>query len=227
MTILALDGVTAGYGTTTVLRDVSLSVGTGQIVAVLGANGAGKSTLLRTAAGTVVPSAGRVRLDGADATRHPPYRRARRGLCLIPEGRGIFRGLTVEENLRLQIPRGASLGEAVERAVAVFPALRERLKTTAGTLSGGQQQMVALARACVTDPKVLLIDEVSMGLAPIVVDEIFAALRGIAATGVAMVLVEQYVGRALEFADTAVPAAQGTRVVRGAVRGTGRTGRAP
>jgi branched-chain amino acid transport system ATP-binding protein len=202
--VLALAGVSAGYGTATVLREVSLRVGPGEIVAVLGSNGAGKTTLLRTAIGTIAASAGRIALDGLEITRRPPHWRARHGLCHIPEGRGIFRGLTVEENLRLQADPKTGTGVAVERAAEVFPVLRDRMKAVAGSLSGGQQQMLALARACVTDPKVILIDEVSMGLAPIAVDEIFAALRGLVRTGVAMVLVEQYVSRALEMADTAV-----------------------
>jgi branched-chain amino acid transport system ATP-binding protein len=148
-----------------------------------------------------------VSIDGADQTRSAPSQRARRGLCLIPEGRGIFRSLTVRENIRLQVPpwvRGEAAEDAVERTVATFPVLGKRLGQTAGTLSGGQQQMLALSRAFVSRPRVVLLDEVSMGLAPLVIDEIFAALRLLADQGIALVLVEQYVHRAMAMADHVV-----------------------
>lgn len=212
---LELDGVTSGYGSTVVLRDVSLTVPTGRIVALLGPNGAGKTTLLRTAAGILVPSAGTVRIRGKEATRIAPNRRVKAGLCLIPEGRGIFRSLTVAENLRLQVP--AWLKEkSYEHVLDVFPVLRERLGQTAGTMSGGQQQMLALARAYLSQPHVVLVDEVSMGLAPRVVDQIFEALRTLAASGTSLLLVEQYVTRALELADEAVVLNHGEVVFKGA-----------
>jgi branched-chain amino acid transport system ATP-binding protein len=205
--VLRLAGVEAGYGKATVLRDVTLDVPPGTVVALLGPNGGGKTTLLRTAAGLITPSAGLVSIDGADQTRSAPSQRARRGLCLIPEGRGIFRSLTVRENIRLQVPpwvRGEAAEDAVERTVATFPVLGKRLGQTAGTLSGGQQQMLALSRAFVSRPRVVLLDEVSMGLAPLVIDEIFAALRLLADQGIALVLVEQYVHRAMAMADHVV-----------------------
>ena len=205
---LELMDVTSGYGPTTVLRKVSLSVPAGHIVALLGPNGAGKTTLLRTASGVVAPSSGSVRIGGTEATRLPPHRRTRAGLCLIPEGRGIFRSLTVADNLRLQVPAWQRDG-SYEHVLEVFPVLRERLGQTAGTMSGGQQQMLALARAYVSNPRVVLLDEVSMGLAPRVVDEIFAALQTLAASGASLLLVEQYVNRALALADTAVLLARG------------------
>jgi branched-chain amino acid transport system ATP-binding protein len=200
---LELVGVSAGYGRATVLRNIDIRVPAGTIVALLGPNGAGKTTLLRTASGLVKPSAGIVRINGEIRTRATPSRRARAGLCLIPEGRGIFPALTVRENLRIFVPPWAKENSA-DRAMEVFPLLRERLGQTAGTLSGGQQQMLALARAYLSNPSVVLLDEVSMGLAPKVVDEIFQALSHLASTGVALLLVEQYVTRALEMADQVV-----------------------
>jgi branched-chain amino acid transport system ATP-binding protein len=209
--VLEFRRVTAGYGSTTVLRDVSFTIRPGQVVALLGPNGAGKTTAMRTATGIVRPTSGCIDLDGEEVSGAPPHVRARKGLCLIPEGRGIFRSLTVRENLRLQAgARSATLADGLERALAVFPALKTRLNDPAGRLSGGQQQMVALARAYVTEPKIILLDEVSMGLAPIVVDEMFAALQLLADAGIAMLLVEQYVTRAMEMADAVVLLNKGT-----------------
>lgn len=203
--VLSLDNVSAGYGSTTVLRNVSLRVQPGEIVALLGPNGAGKTTTLRAAAGVVQVGQGSVSIGGSVITRTPPYRRAELGICLIPEGRGVFRSLTVRENLCLQVGRGArSPMELFDKALSIFPALRGRLNQLAGRLSGGQQQMLALARAYTTDPTVVLLDEVSMGLAPRVVEEIFQALHALAEAGVAMVLVEQYVTQAMAMADKVV-----------------------
>lgn len=201
--VLRLTGVNAGYGTTAVLRHVSFSVRAGEAVAVLGANGAGKTTLLRVASGLITATSGAVFLGGAEATGQPPHWRARHGLCHVPEGRGIFRSLTVGENLRLQAPRSRRAG-VIDDAVSIFPQLAGRLRATAGNLSGGQQQMLALARAFVAEPAVILIDELSMGLAPIVVDEMFAALTRLVAQGIATVIVEQHASRALAIADSAV-----------------------
>ena len=200
-TVLSLDAVTAGYGGTTVLRDVSLEVPAGSVTALLGPNGAGKTTLLRVAAGLVRPTAGRVLRAGDEVTRTPASARAAAGLCLIPEGRGIFPSLTVRENLSVPVKR-RDRATAVDRAVTCFPALAGRLDQVAGTLSGGQQQMVAMARCYVGSPDIILLDEVSMGLAPLVVDEIYASIESLTGTGTALVLVEQYVDRALAIADT-------------------------
>ena len=198
--MLRLEGITAGYGNHTVLRDVDLVVPEGSVVALLGANGAGKTTLLRVASGLIKPTAGRCVIDGIDATDWPAYKFARAGVCHVPEGRGIFRGLPVSDNLRLQAPRELDLA-GVGRATKAFPVLGERLTQRAGTLSGGEQQMVALAHAYVSESPLVLLDEVSMGLAPKVVTEIFSHLRNLAAEGIALLLVEQYVGKALELAD--------------------------
>jgi len=198
--MLRLDGIRAGYGQATVLRDVSVVVPDGAAVALLGPNGAGKTTLLRVASGLLRPFAGRVVLDGEDVTAAPPQRRRRLGLCHVPERGGVFADLTVAENLRL-FARPGHEDEAVDRAVAAFPALGARLGQPAGTLSGGEQQMVALSRVHGERSRVVLLDEVSMGLAPKLVDAIFAFLEGLAASGVSLLVVEQYVAKALAVAD--------------------------
>jgi len=198
--MLELRGVVAGYGGTTVLRGVDLVVPDGVVVALLGANGAGKTTLLRVASGLLHPSSGRLLIDGEDVSRAAPSRLVARGVCHVPEGRGIFAPLTVRENLLLQAAKGEE-SAALERAVAAFPRLGERLSQIAGTMSGGEQQMLALARTYVQHPRVVLLDEVSMGLAPKIVDEIFGFLRLLSDHGVSLLLVEQYVTRALAAAD--------------------------
>jgi branched-chain amino acid transport system ATP-binding protein len=195
-------GVHAGYGQTTVLRDVSVTVPAGSVVALLGPNGAGKTTLLRVISGFVATSAGSVHLAGDDVTRAKPHRRFAAGLCHVPEGRGVFRGLTVRDNLVMQARRGAE-ADAIERAAAAFPILGERLAQPAGTLSGGQQQMLAMAAAYVRDASLVLVDEASLGLAPIVVDEIFAFLEQLAAERGALLIVDQFAARALRMASTA------------------------
>jgi branched-chain amino acid transport system ATP-binding protein len=197
---LSLAGVTAGYGRTTVLREIDLDVRPGSVAALLGPNGAGKTTLLRVASGLLPARSGTVHVCGTDLTSAEPHVRARAGLCLIPEGRGIFRTLTVRENLQLQMPH-ASRRDEPEAALEAFPILRDRLDQVAGTLSGGQQQMLALARCYLSSPAVVLLDEISMGLAPRVIDEMYAALMRLCSTGVALLLVEQYVSRVLQMAD--------------------------
>jgi branched-chain amino acid transport system ATP-binding protein len=198
--VLGIESLSAGYGRTTVLRDVTLAVRPGSVAALLGPNGAGKTTLLRVAAGLLRPAAGTIQLNGTDVTKRRASERSRGGLCLIPEGRGIFPNLTVRENLVLQVPRGRK-DDALDDALEAFPVLKERLGQVAGTMSGGQQQMLALSRSYLASPAVVLLDEVSMGLAPKVIDDIFEALRRLAAKGVALLLVEQYVHRALAMAD--------------------------
>jgi branched-chain amino acid transport system ATP-binding protein len=198
--LLELRGVTAGYERTTVLRGVDLSVPPGAVVALLGPNGAGKTTLMRVAAGLVGVSSGHVLLGGEDVTRARPHQRVKQGLCLIPEGRGIFPNLSVRENLTLQVPPWRQ-GDGIEPALHAFPVLEERLSRMAGSLSGGQQQMLALSRSFLAHPNVVLLDEVSMGLAPRIIDEIFEALVNLSHAGVALLLVEQYVNRAMKVAD--------------------------
>ena len=215
--MLELRGVSGGYGRHTVLRDVNLVVPDNSVVALLGANGAGKSTLLRIASGLLPARSGQVLLDGVDVTRWPAYRLARAGVCHVPEGRGIFRALSVRDNLRLQAPRSADL-RAIPTATAAFPRLGERLGQQAGTLSGGEQRMLALAHPYLADSRMILLDEVSIGLAPKVVDMLFEHLHNLAAGGASLLLVEQYVGRALKLADYAYILRKGRIIFAGEPR---------
>ena len=197
--MLELDGICAGYGPHQVLRDVSMSVPDGKVVALLGANGAGKTTLLRVASGLLRPGEGRMVLDDSDVTHASAVELSRRGVCHVPEGRGIFRSLTVRENLVLQTRDGDRAD--LDRVIEAFPVLGARLRQVAGTMSGGEQQMLALSRAYLSNPRIVLLDEVSMGLAPSIVDAIFVFLEDLARSGAALLLVEQYVARALRLAD--------------------------
>ena len=198
--MLELRDVSAGYDGHPVLHDVSICVPSESVVALLGPNGSGKTTLLRVASGLLRPTSGQVLLDGVDVTGWTPDRLARAGLCHVPEGRGVFPGLTVADNLRLQAPPA---GDRSAAAIAqqAFPKLGDRLSQKAGTMSGGEQQMLALAHAYVARSEVVLLDETSMGLAPKVVDEIFEFLRGLAQQGRSLLVVEQFVKRALALAD--------------------------
>jgi branched-chain amino acid transport system ATP-binding protein len=198
--VLELRGVTAGYGDTVVLRDVSLTVPDSGVVALLGPNGAGKSTLLRTASGLIRPRSGRVLLDGEDVTGLDAVQLARRGLCLVPEGRSIFPSLSVKDNLILYCTKGKEKA-GLERAVETFHVLGSRLRQIAGTLSGGEQQMLAIVRAYISEPRLVLVDEASLGLAPMVVDRIFRFMTEISNTGTALLIVEQYINRAIDMSQ--------------------------
>jgi branched-chain amino acid transport system ATP-binding protein len=201
--VLELRGVSAGYAGTAVLNDVSLTVPAGSVVALLGPNGAGKTTLLRVASGLLRCSEGSVLLGGEDVTRARPHQLVRKGMCHIPESRGIYPSLTVRENLVLHIWRGEEK-TAVDRAVENFPILGKKLNQPAGELSGGQQQMLAVVRSYIAEPRLVLVDEVSMGLAPVIVDQIYEFLKMISQQGAALLLVEQYVARALAIAQGVV-----------------------
>ena len=208
--MLDVSGLSARYGPVHALQDVSLTVRAGELVALIGANGAGKSTLLRAIAGLHVPSAGRVTVDGRDVTGRPPEAMLGAGVALVPERRRVFGDLTVRDNLELggyALPRGADfsrrLAEGVEAAYALFPALRQRSGQLAGTLSGGEQQMLAIGRALMTGPRLLLCDEPSLGLAPLVVQEIMRLLARLREGGATILLVEQNARLALRFADRA------------------------
>jgi branched-chain amino acid transport system ATP-binding protein len=197
---LALHHIEAGYSELPVLRDVNLEIAPSSVVAVLGPNGAGKTTLLRVATGLLRAKRGRVLLGGQDVTRLPAHTIAQRGLVHIPEGRGIFPTLTVRDNVLLAAAPGEE-SASLDRAAEFFPVLGNRLRQTAGSLSGGEQQMLALVRALVRKPAILAVDEASLGLAPVLVDKIYEALQRVIESGVCLVIVEQYVKRALDLAD--------------------------
>jgi branched-chain amino acid transport system ATP-binding protein len=205
--VLVLDHVSASYGPYRALFDVSFRVPTGGMVALVGSNGAGKSTVARTITGLVTAISGSVALEGRDVTRVPAYKIARLGLAHVVEGRGVFSTLTVEENLIMAFRQRAGrklLAANLERAYGSFPILGERRKQLAGTLSGGQQRILSLAKVLVVPPKVLVADELSLGLAPVVVDAVYDGLKQINENGTALIIVEQQVHRVLELAHTAV-----------------------
>jgi branched-chain amino acid transport system ATP-binding protein len=201
--VLELRNVHAAYERIDVLFGVDLEVPEASVVALLGPNGAGKSTALRICAGLHPPTSGDVLVAGRRVNGARPEDLARRGLCLIPEGRGIFPNLTVRENLRMMTYTGTSLAEVEDRSFTRFPRLKERITQTAGTLSGGEQQMLAMARGLATDPAVLLLDELSMGLAPIIVEELYDIVAQVAQQGVSILVVEQFASTVLGVADYA------------------------
>jgi branched-chain amino acid transport system ATP-binding protein len=201
---ISIEGLRAAYGRIEVLHGVDLVVPAGSVFALLGPNGAGKSTLLKVMSARLRPTAGQVRIGDEPVGRASPDRLARDGLCAVPEGRGIFPNLTVRENLRIwTYCGGISAVEVEERTFATFPRLKERRRQMAGTLSGGEQQMLAISRAIVTRPRVLLLDELSMGLAPLVVQELYELVGQLSSEGMTIVLVEQFVTTALAVANRA------------------------
>jgi branched-chain amino acid transport system ATP-binding protein len=204
--ILDVQGLDVRYGSSRALFDVSLSVPAGTVTAVLGVNGAGKSTLARCVSGLVPATAGRIMFDGQDITGLPAHRVRKLGLTYIPEGRGIFPGLSVMDNLKMAVAqeRRQDRGAAIERAVAQFSVLGDRASQRAGSLSGGEQQMLALARALAVSPKLVIADEMSLGLAPLITESVFQALEEARRTGITIVISEQFVHRALSMADGCV-----------------------
>jgi branched-chain amino acid transport system ATP-binding protein len=207
--LLALHDVRARYGKVEVVHGVSLVLPPGQVLAVLGPNGAGKSTTLRVAAGLHPVSGGDVFMAGRRVTGARPDDLARRGVCTIPEGRGIFPNLTVRENLRMATYSGPSLATVEDVTYARFPRLKDRRQQPAGTLSGGEQQMLAMARALATQPALLLLDELSMGLAPMIVEELYEVVAQAARDGVSILVVEQFVQTVLGVADVVAVMLQG------------------
>jgi branched-chain amino acid transport system ATP-binding protein len=204
--LLEVQGLDVRYGTSQALFGVSFDLAPGTVLAVLGVNGAGKSTLARAISGLVAPAAGRVTFDGRDITGVPAHRIRRLGLTYIPEGRGIFPGLTVIDNLRMAVAQEQrhERATAIERAVERFPVLGQRKSQSAGSLSGGEQQMLALARALAVSPRLVIADEMSLGLAPIVTESVFEGLEDARRSGITIVLSEQFVHRALAMADSCV-----------------------
>jgi len=199
--LLEVSGLKVAYGGINAVKGIAFEVRAGEMVTLIGANGAGKTTTLRALTGLVRPAAGHVRYNGADITALPSHELVRRGIALVPEGRGVFPQLTVEENLAMGAysrSDEAAIRADRERVCALFPRLAERSRQTAGTLSGGEQQMLAIGRALMSRPRLLLLDEPSMGLAPLMVQKIFETVRAIAASGVTMLLVEQNAKLALE-----------------------------
>jgi branched-chain amino acid transport system ATP-binding protein len=220
--VLVLENVCAAYGPYRALFDVSFSVPAGGIVALVGSNGAGKSTVARTATGLVAASEGRVVLSGHDITKMPAYKIARLGMAHVVEGRGVFSSLTVEENLTLAFRQRAGrrlLAENLERAYSAFAILGERRRQLAGTLSGGQQRLLSLAKVLVVPPQVLVADELSLGLAPVVVDTVYEGLREINRNGTALIVVEQQVTRVLELASKAIVLDRGSVAYDGGPEG--------
>jgi len=204
--LLKVRDIDVAYGRSQALFGVSMDVAPGTVLAVLGVNGAGKSTLARAVAGLVSPAAGRVTFEGRDITGLPPYRIRRLGLTYIPEGRGIFPGLSVIENLRMAVAQEQrhERAAAIERAVERFPVLGRRRLQRAGSLSGGEQQMLALARALAVSPKLVVADEMSLGLAPLMAESVFQGLEEARRSGITIVVIEQFVHRALSMADSCV-----------------------
>jgi len=204
VSLLAVENLELAYADAAVCRGISLHVEAGEIVALIGANGAGKSTILRAIAGQLLPRTGVIRFDGTDVTRLASHERARAGIALVPEGRHVFPFLTVRENLELGGFKyrhdGAKVHRMIEGLLGTFPRLAERSRQRAGTLSGGEQQMLVLGRAMMSEPKLLCLDEPSLGLAPLVVRDIFATIRAINASGTGVLLVEQNARYALETA---------------------------
>lgn len=201
--ILEIVNLHAGYGLIDVLHGVNLSVEEGQVYALLGPNGAGKSTTLKAACGQIEPTSGSVLIAGKEMNGVAPDLLSRSGVCLIPEGHSIFPNLSVAENLRMNTYSGTSFKNVQERAFAQFPRLKERRNQQAGTLSGGEQQMLAMSRAIATDPALLMLDELSIGLAPIIVEELYEQIGELAASGLSILIVEQFAQSVLGVADVA------------------------
>jgi len=217
--MLTLDSVNVFYGGIHALRSVSLTVQSGEVVTLIGSNGAGKSTALRAITGLVTPASGRIVFEGADIAGLPAHQLVARGISMAPEGRGIFANLTVVENLEMGaylVKDRAQVSRDIERGFTLFPRLRERAKQRAGTLSGGEQQMLAIARALMSHPKLLLLDEPSLGLAPIVCHTIFATIDEIKASGTTVLLVEQNANAALKHSDRGYVLETGSVVLEGA-----------
>ena len=215
--MLEVSGLTTAYGEISALREANLSVGSGEVVGLIGPNGAGKSTLLNTVAGLLVPRVGRVEFKGRDVTGRPPEELLKAGLALVPERRRIFVDLSVEENLRIggvTVP-AAERGDLLDEMAELFPVLRDKWTTSAGYLSGGEAQQLAIGRALMSRPQLLMMDEPSLGLAPILVDAVFELIEALRAQGRTLLIVEQNASRMLEVADRAYVLRSGQMVAEG------------
>ncbi len=215
MTLLSIEGLEAGYGQLKAVRGVSLSIEKAETVALVGANGAGKTTLLRAIAGAHRIAAGRVAFKGEDVSARSAHARAALGLALVPEGRRLFTRLTVEENLLLARSAGRTGAWTLDAVMEAFPNLKDRRRALAGTLSGGEQQATAIGRALMMNPELMLLDEVSLGLSPLVVDRLYTRLEALKSSGVAMLLVEQDLKRAMATASRAICMLEGAIVIEG------------
>jgi branched-chain amino acid transport system ATP-binding protein len=215
VTLLSVEQLNARHGLLQAVRSVTLAVVPGETLALVGANGAGKTTLLRTIAGAHKPSAGRIVFDGTDVTAVPAHARLRAGIALVPEGRKLFAGMTVKENLLVAGAYGRRGPWNLDAVVAAFPLLRAKLNSRASNLSGGEQQATAIGRALMTNPKLLLLDEVSLGLAPIAVEAVYRSLEALIKAGTTIVLVEQDIGRALGVAARVACMLEGRIILEG------------
>jgi len=222
MSALTINSLNLHHGLLHAVRDLTLSVSSGEVVALVGANGAGKTTLLRAIAGSHWPTSGTISLDGVDITHVPGHRRVGMGIALVPEGRRLFAQMTVEENLLLGRMAGRAGSWSVERVLEVFPNLKARRNAKAGTLSGGEQQATAIGRALMSNPSVLLLDEVSLGLSPLAVDRVYESLSGLMRSGTTIVLVEQDLNRALRVAQRVVCMLEGRVVLEAPAEGLSR-----
>ena len=217
--MLKLESVSISYGAIQAVRDVSIDVPRGEVVTIIGANGAGKSTLLKSIVGLEPVAGGRISFDGKDITKTPAHRRTGMGVALSPEGRGVFSDQTVRDNLLLgaysKKSDSARTEQKIEQFFELFPRLKERQEQFAGTLSGGEQQMLAIARALMSEPKLLLLDEPSLGLAPLIIRDIFNTIRALRETGLTILLVEQMANQALGVADRAYVLETGSVTLQG------------
>ena len=216
--LLEVDSLEAGYGEVQVLWGLSLKARRGELTAIVGANGAGKTTTLRAVAGTIAPWRGRVLFEGEDVTRLPTHAKAARGFALVPEGRQLFSAMSVAENLQMGAftkRAAAKYADRLDQVFSLFPRLKERARQQAGTLSGGEQQMVAIARGLMSDPDILIIDELSLGLAPVVVYQLLTTLKRLKEAGLTILLVEQNVHLALALSDYAYVVAEGRIFMEG------------
>jgi branched-chain amino acid transport system ATP-binding protein len=215
MSILTVENLESRHGLLIAVRGISLDIQEGETLALVGANGAGKTTLMRTIAGAHKPYAGRISFDGKDVTALPAHKRVALGIALVPEGRRLFTGMTVEENLKVAGAHGRKGAWNMEAVLEAFPQLKPKFKARAGDLSGGQQQATAIGRALMTNPRLLLLDEVSLGLSPLAVDQVYDSLRGLMSGGTTIILVEQDLSRALAVSSRIACMLEGSIVLEG------------